>query len=171
MGGNVSVSIFCGMLHCVKSISWLIMSFCVTLCPVACCKCDIWVHVILMLLRSPLPCHINAILMLSSILSWLSNHATILVHLFLVNSNHLLDDVKVFHVANVACHVNAEVWGLEQGLTGCLTAARGPSPVTHQGRSCYLLCTIQNCDLCKKKSCLAANLKAHMFKVTVVERS
>ena len=89
--------------------------------------------------------------MLRSILSRFSNHAIILgilVLLFLVNSNHLLDDVKVFHVANVACHVNAEVWGLEQGLTGCLTAARGPSPVTHQGHCCcYLLSAVHNTEL------------------------
>ena len=31
---------------------------------------------------------------------------------------------------------------LEQGLTGCLAAARGPSPVTHQGRCFAICCTI-----------------------------
>ena len=53
--------------------------------------------------------------------------------------------------------------GLEQGLTGCLAAARGPSPVTHQGRCFAIRTLLYCCDLCKKLSSLAAKLKAHMF--------
>ena len=44
--------------------------------------------------------------------------------------------------------------GLEQGLTGCLAGARGPSPVTHQGRCFAICCTL----LYRTVTCVRNNL-------------